>query len=206
MKVLVVGATGLTGGHAVRLFLARGDEVTAFVRDPAAWKPSHERLRVAKGEARDADSLVAAVKGQDAVLSAFGPRSLKKDDLQEVYMRNLLAAMTANGVKRLVNLSAFGAGDSGHQLGLLARLLRDTLLRQAFADKNRREALLVASPLEWVNCRPGRLLNAPARGGVRASVDPTGIRQELTREDLAAFMVEQTRAGTWVRKSPVVGY
>ncbi|MEQ1504706.1 MAG: NAD(P)H-binding protein [Myxococcota bacterium] len=97
MKVLVVGATGLTGGHAVRLLLARGDEVTAFVRDPASWRESHEHLRVAKGEARDADSLVAAVKGQDAVLSAFGPRSLKKDDLQEVYMRNLLAAMTANG-------------------------------------------------------------------------------------------------------------
>ena len=36
MKVLVIGATGQTGRHAVTLLLARGDEVTAFARNPSA--------------------------------------------------------------------------------------------------------------------------------------------------------------------------
>ena len=34
MKVLVLGATGMTGQHAVRLLLKRGDQVTAFARTP----------------------------------------------------------------------------------------------------------------------------------------------------------------------------
>src|SRR5215831_15369559 len=112
MKVLVIGATGLTGTHLVQKLLARGDEVTALVRNPSSYEPKHDHLRVAQGEARDLASLERACAGQDAVISAFGPRGLKKDDLQEVFMKNLIAAMTKSNVKRLINLSAWGAGDS----------------------------------------------------------------------------------------------
>src|SRR6476659_5718352 len=112
MKVLVIGATGLTGTHLVQKLLARGDDVTALVRNPSSYELKHEHLRVARGEARDLESLERACAGHDAVVSAFGPRTFKKDDIQEVFMKNLVAAMTKSGVKRLVNLSAWGAGDS----------------------------------------------------------------------------------------------
>lgn len=49
MKVLVIGATGLTGQIAVRRLLERGDEVTALARDPAAVTVKHDHLRAAKG-------------------------------------------------------------------------------------------------------------------------------------------------------------
>jgi uncharacterized protein YbjT (DUF2867 family) len=80
------------------------------------------------------------------------------------------------------------------------------LLRNVFADKLRGETLLFASGLDYVNVRPGRLLNSPARGGVRASFDGRGLRFVMTREDLAAFMIEQLRSDAWVRKSPLIGY
>src|SRR5258708_13737662 len=108
MKVLVVGATGLTGSILVRLLFDRGDEVTVLVRSDIPMK----RVRIVKGEARDRASIEAAVAGQDAVLSAFGPRGLKKDDLQEAYMRNLVAAMEAKRVNPLLNLSSRGSGHS----------------------------------------------------------------------------------------------
>ncbi len=82
MKILVIGATGLTGSHLLKHLLAGGHDVTAFVRDPAKLPLQHARLKIAQGEARDSASLERAVKGQDAVMSAFGPRSLHKDDLQ----------------------------------------------------------------------------------------------------------------------------
>jgi uncharacterized protein YbjT (DUF2867 family) len=207
MKVLVIGATGQTGRHAVRQLLARDHEVTAFARTPSKVTEKSERLRVVNGDARDADSLDRAVEGQDAVLVAFGPRSLKKDDVQEVLMRNLIAAMKKHGVKRIVNLSAGGVGDSTADMPFLFKyIFVPLLLRNVFADKKRGEALLVASDLDYVIVRPGRLLNAPARGGVRASLDGHGLQPVMTREDLAAFMIEQLTSDAWVRKSPLIGY
>lgn len=67
MKVLVIGATGRTGRHAVRRLLARGDEVTAFARNPSAVTEISDRLRVVQGDARDPDSIDRAVRGQDAL-------------------------------------------------------------------------------------------------------------------------------------------
>jgi len=79
MKVLVIGATGGTGRHAVRKLLERGHEVTAWARRPSAVADdgTSDRLAVAIGEARDAGSIYRAVAGHDAVMVAFGPRSLK---------------------------------------------------------------------------------------------------------------------------------
>lgn len=205
MKTLVLGATGMTGQHAVRMLLARGDEVTAFARTPSAIE-ERERLRVVQGEARDAASFERAVEGQDAVLSVFGPRSLKKDDIQEAFMKNLVAAMTKAGVKRVVNLSAWGAGDSLAGAALMVRIIRATILRHMFDDKDRGEVVLLASGLDFVNVRPGRLTNGKARGGVKASLTGEGVKPVLARADLAAFMVEQTKSNTWVRKSPLIGY
>jgi uncharacterized protein YbjT (DUF2867 family) len=206
MRVLVIGATGGTGRRAVRRLLERGDTVRAFARKPGDITERHDRLEVVQGDARDAASLDRATEGVDAVLVAFGPRSLKKDDLQETLARNLVAAMHKHGVKRLVNLSAWGAGDSVDKSGWFFRLVQKTILRQVFVDKNRGEAILLATGLEYVNVRPGRLTNAPAHGGVRASIDGAGIEKQLTRDDLAAFMVEQLHSDAWLRKSPLIGY
>ncbi|MEO8876978.1 MAG: NAD(P)H-binding protein, partial [Polyangiaceae bacterium] len=122
MNVLVIGATGLTGKLAVKKLLARGHAVTAFARTPADVTERHEKLRVAEGDARKQESLDGAILGQDAVLVAFGPRSLAKDDVQETFARNLILAMHKAKVKRLVELSAWGAGSSKPQMKFLFKI------------------------------------------------------------------------------------
>jgi uncharacterized protein YbjT (DUF2867 family) len=206
MKVLVIGATGLTGQIAVRRLLERGDEVTALARDPAAVTTVQERLHVVKGDARNLASLESAVQGQDAVLSAFGPRAVfGESDLQEVFMRNLVDAMKGARVRRLVNLSAWGQGDSDQVLTWFARLFKRAA-RDFFDDKERGEVILMASGLDFVNVRPPRLTNGPARGGVKAATtlnSPPWLPL-LSREDLAAFMIEQLTRDEWVGKSPLI--
>jgi uncharacterized protein YbjT (DUF2867 family) len=208
MKVLVIGATGQTGRHAVRQLLAAGHEVTALARDPSVVTEHHDRLRVVAGNARDSASIDRAVHGHDAVLAAFGPRSLKKDDGQEVLMRNLIAAMTTHHVTRLVNLSAWGSGGAAvPPASLYARyFFLPIVLRHVRADKRRGEVHLFNSALNYANVCPGILRNAPARGGVKASIDGRGLKQYMHREDLAAFMVAQLADDTWVRKCVAIGY
>ncbi|SDR54810.1 NAD(P)H-binding [Paraburkholderia fungorum] len=205
MNVLLIGATGGTGGEILSRLLAAGHTVTAVVRRPEAIAIKHESLVLITGSVLAPDLMARAMRGQTAVISAFGPRSLKKDDAQEVLMRNILAAMAMHGVKRLVNLSAWGAQDSHKHINLMQTILQGTLLRDVFADKKRAERLLFSSDVDYVNACPGRLLNKPARGGVKASTDGTGIKQSMTRADLAEWMVGQLASDIWLRQSPVVG-
>ncbi len=74
MNLLVFGATGGTGRALIRQALAQGHVVTAFARDPAKVKITHENLRIARGNILDYDSVETAVKNQDAVFSALGVR------------------------------------------------------------------------------------------------------------------------------------
>jgi hypothetical protein len=45
------------------------------------------------------------------------------------------------------------------------------LLRKVYADKDRQEAIIEGSGLDWVIVRPAVLNDKPRRGGVRALVD-----------------------------------
>jgi uncharacterized protein YbjT (DUF2867 family) len=206
MKVLVVGATGATGRHAVRMLLDRGDDVTVLARDPSTMGIAHEKLHVVRGDVRTADDVMRACEGQDAVLAALGPRSLGKTDVQERFAHNVVAAMKKHGVKRIVNLSAWGAGDSDPEAVFFFRIFRALVLRNVWADKERGEAILLNSGLEYVNARPGRLLDKPAKGGVKAAMTAKGLKPTMHREDLARFMVEQLIGEEWKNKSPLIGY
>ncbi len=74
MKLLIFGATGGTGQALVAQALEQGHVVTAFARDPAKVRTTHNNLRVVKGDILNYDSVEAAINGQDAVLSALGIR------------------------------------------------------------------------------------------------------------------------------------
>ena len=74
MKLLVLGATGGTGGRLVQQALQQGHVVTAFARDPKKIHLAHDNLRVVRGDILQPDSVEAAVAGQDAVVSALGIR------------------------------------------------------------------------------------------------------------------------------------
>ena len=81
MNILLIGATGGTGQEILPRLLAAGHTVTALVRRPEAITTKHEHLVVRPGGVRDPDLVERAVQGQDAVICAFGPRALGKDDI-----------------------------------------------------------------------------------------------------------------------------
>ena len=119
-----------------------------------------------EGDARDEGTLARALDGCDAVVSALGTGiGFRKVGLLTVATRALVTAMTRNGVRRLVCISALGVGDSrGHGGFVFDRLFQPLLLRHAYKDKDRQEAAIRASSLDWVIVRPAMLTNDPARG------------------------------------------
>jgi putative NADH-flavin reductase len=74
MNLLIFGATGGTGRELVEQALADGHVVTAFARNPARVRTTHNNLRIVKGDILQYDSVEMALGGQDAVLSTLGIR------------------------------------------------------------------------------------------------------------------------------------
>jgi len=71
-RVLIVGATGGTGRQLVAQALERGYAVTALVRDPSRLQVDHAQLTVIQGDVLDTARVEAAMRGQEAVVSALG--------------------------------------------------------------------------------------------------------------------------------------
>ncbi|MBC7975522.1 MAG: NAD(P)H-binding protein, partial [Myxococcales bacterium] len=102
-RVLIVGATGGTGRQLVTQALERGYSVTALVRDPSKLQVDHPQLTVVQGDVLDEGSLEAAMRGQEAVLSALGhTRYFYPTRILSEGTRNILGAMETHGVRRFV--------------------------------------------------------------------------------------------------------
>ena len=109
MRVLVLGATGGTRMEIVRQTIARGHSVTAFVRSPEKLGSFAGLITVKQGDLLDGSALRAVMVGQDAVLSAFGPRvPMAPSDrhLLRDFSVALSQALREAGVKRVILESA----------------------------------------------------------------------------------------------------
>ncbi|WP_062013468.1 NAD(P)-dependent oxidoreductase [Aureimonas sp. AU4] len=206
-RLLVLGATGGTGRRIVAQALARGHEVAALVRSPEKGA-GLAGARIVVGDARDEAALARALEGQDAVISALGtPASpFREVRFLSEATRVLVKAMATAGVPRLVAITGIGAGDSrGHGGPLFDRVIFPLLLRHVYADKNRQEAIVRASGLDWVLVRPTILNNKPAQGAVRALDDLSGFHGgSISRDDVARFVLDQVEADTWLGRTPLV--
>lgn len=206
-KILVLGATGGTGSLIVAQGLARGYDVTALVRSPgkADGLPG---AKLVVGDARDPKVLREALRGQGAVVSALGtPASpFREVTLLSGVTRTLVGAMKEEGVARLVAITGIGAGDSrGHGGFAFDRLILPLLLRHVYADKDRQEAVVRESGLDWVLVRPAVLSNKPGRGVVRPLTDLSGFHGgSIAREDVARFVLDQIETDAWVGRTPLI--
>jgi nucleoside-diphosphate-sugar epimerase len=104
---LVTGASGFIGGVLARRLVAAGAAVRGLMRRPV--DPGVAGLTPCRGDLTEPDSLRAAVAGVDLVFHCAA--YMKVDDLARARAvtvagtRNLVAAMAAGGVRRLVHLS-----------------------------------------------------------------------------------------------------
>jgi uncharacterized protein YbjT (DUF2867 family) len=207
VKLLVVGATGGTGRLIVGEALARGYDVAALVRSPEKAAALKGAILIA-GDARDETTLRQALDGRNAVISALGtPASpFRQVTLLSTATRALVSAMKIAHASRLVCITGIGAGDSsGHGGFFFDNIIFPLLLRNVYADKNRQEAIVRNSGLDWILVRPSILNDKPSRDTVRALEALSGFHGgTISRQDVAKFVVDQLAVDTWLRRSPLI--
>jgi uncharacterized protein YbjT (DUF2867 family) len=137
MPVVVTGASGFIGRHAVAAFLRSSPQVRAYVRRPKAADELRKMgAKVAVGEITDVDELAVVMSGAHTVCHLL---PLTEDEAEVRYLEPVVLAAEAAGVRRILFLTGPHKADpEGSPVEQI----------QEWAEKP-----LVTSNLEWVVIR-----------------------------------------------------
>jgi putative NADH-flavin reductase len=211
MRLAIFGSTGDLGIPIVKQALAAGHDVVAYARDPAKLKITHHRLTVVHGEYFDREAIERAVSGADAVLSVLKPRCYSKEKPVTVWTVNILEAMKRHGVSRIVavsTVSAIGLDDLpsvSFKMKLAVGIDKFTI-GPAYEDMVSTVEMIRTSGLDWTIVRMPMVTNSPKTGIIRVS-SPDGkteVGAKISREDLAAFLLQQVTDSRYLRQTPLV--
>ncbi|HZG85549.1 SDR family oxidoreductase [Paenibacillus sp.] len=143
-NVLILGASGGIARVAIDLFLKETDaQLTLYLRNPRRLgRVDSSRVRVIEGDVMDIEKLKEAMNGQDVVYANLA-------GALEQMAKNVVEAMNASGVKRLIWISSMGIYDEvpGEKHG-------------SILDPYRKSAAVIeASNLDYTILRPGWFTN-----------------------------------------------
>lgn len=209
MKILLLGATGSIGKLFLEQALTLGYRVRVLVRDASRLSKKSSLVEVVEGDALDPAVVGEAVTGVDAVIYSLGPKQMgKPTTLFSDTTRTLIEAMRRAQVKRLIAITGIGAGDSkGHGGWFYDRIIFPFFTKPLYLDKDRQEALIEQSGLEWTIVRPTSFNNGPLGGRLRATDQLEGVTiRSISRADTAAFVLDQLTSKAWLHRKPLVGY
>lgn len=210
MKLTIFGATGATGKQLIEQALAAGNQVVAFARNPSKIGASHERLTIEQGELTDIATIERAVSGADAVISVLGPRPQEDMHSKPLThgMQNILAAMQKTGVRRLIISSTPSASDPNDlpdfKFKVLVAIVKSAM-RPAYEEIVNVARIVRESGTDWTIVRVSLLNNTPGSGRIKAGhLGKKQVGTNISRADLAAFMLKQVQDTTYLRQAPAI--
>ncbi|MBK8988564.1 MAG: SDR family oxidoreductase [Chloroflexi bacterium] len=204
MKIALFGGSRGVGRRAMEQALTLGHEVRALLRQPDGFDFTHPGLTIIQGNVLQPDDVAACLAGTDAVVCSLGGTSNNPGNVVSTGTGNIIAAMQASGLKRLVVVSSIGVGDSKDQVPLAFKMLMKTVLKAAMEEKEKQEDLVRASGLDWVIVRPGGLTDGPLTGSYAAGTEKTIKAGQVSRADVADFVLKQLTDDTFLHQAPAI--
>ncbi|RIV21578.1 NAD-dependent epimerase/dehydratase family protein [Fibrisoma montanum] len=211
MRVFLFGATGPTGQLLLQKLVEKKYDVTVLARRPEAVQPTRASVTVVPGDVMRPETFSKHLAGADIVISALGTgKSLAKTTLFSDGGRMILETMRQTGVQKLIAITSGGVQDDDPTIlkSWFYRFIGRWLLRNLYDDMRRFEQQLDSTTdINWVCVRPTTLTNGPATGRYRVSVpySPEGGSQ-ISRADVADFIIQQILSDQYVRQKPILAY
>jgi uncharacterized protein YbjT (DUF2867 family) len=159
--ILIIGATGQTGGAAAKSLVAAGQKVRAAVRNPAKAEGLRQLgIEVIQADAEDPDTLRPALEGVDKVLLAT-----TSDERVPEVQRKAIDTAKAAGVGHIAKISALAATTDSP-----VRLLRV----HGVADEYLRNSGVAYTLIQPVFFMQNLLMSAGTIAAQNAIIMPTG--------------------------------
>ena len=209
MRIAILGASSGIGRQLVHQARMAGHHVVAVAR--SIGSEAAPNLTPIRGSILDPGVAERAISGADAVAWCVGSRTLGPAFLSTVTVfsegtQRAIEAMKKAGVNRLAVITGIGAGESRGHGGVLYDWVGLPLVVGAiYADKDRQEAIVKASGLDWTIVRPTLLTNEPRTGAYRVLTDLTGVRGgRISRADCADSLMRAIAEHAWSREAVLI--
>jgi uncharacterized protein YbjT (DUF2867 family) len=202
VPVVVTGASGFIGRHAVAALSRVSPQVRAYVRRPDAVEPLRETgAKVALGRIDDLDNLEVVMAGAHTVCHLAGPNAFRSDDDERSTigsLRSVLEAASRAGVRRVLYLSYPGASPQAANAFLRSKGEAEELIQASGLEHVVVRTTHVYGPgSEWLRTVSRQSLRHPALvlGSGRQVLAPVFV------EDVAAVLAaaddrERVESGT----------
>ena len=209
MKIFLTGGTGFVGGAVLRRLIADGHQVRALARPSAraAAVQFPAGVERAPGDVLDPD-LEKHLDGIDAVIHLVGiirevpARNVTFERLHMAATQNVVRAMHSAGVKRLIHMSALGAGPDAATGYFATKWRAETAVRESGLDWTVMKPSVVFGPGdEFINMLAGqvRLPLVPVIGDGQYRLQP------VAAADVAAGFVRALVTPAAVGKAYEIG-
>src|SRR5580692_6569073 len=192
MQLTILAASGGTGRELARQALERGHTVTAVARTPGRIDvPDSARLTRIAADVHDPDSMKAALRDSEVVLSGLGVADGDPPGTLTAGAR----AVTEAQPQRIVWLGAIGTGPSAQAGGLLVRSLFRAM-RAKLEDKVAADAIVLRAGGTVFHAGPlGNGPLSPARRTVGLDAYPRRIFPAgVSRATVAAAMLDEAES------------
>jgi uncharacterized protein YbjT (DUF2867 family) len=174
-NVLILGANGGIARIAIDLFLNETDvQLTLYLRNSRRLgNMNSNRVRIIEGDVMDIEKLKKAMIGQDVVYANLAGNL-------EPMAKNIVEAMNATGVKRLIWISSMGIYDEvpGEKYGSILEPYRKSA------------AIIEASDLDYTILRPGWFTNKDEIDYETTLKGEPFKGHEVSRKSVAALVVK----------------
>lgn len=200
MKLIIFGATGGVGQSLVKQALAKGHQVTAFVRTPSKLETKHNNLSVIQGDAFNPTDVSAAIAGHDAVISCLGSNKGMKQstELQEM-TQHIVQGMQEQHVDRIVYTAS--AGVHNELTGITGKLMM-VLLKNPLIDHRAAVEAIKQANLNYTIVRPMGLTDKDFTGVYRESTSTTPSKSStIPRADVAHFILKALEDSSYDKTS-----
>ncbi|WP_027380049.1 NAD(P)-dependent oxidoreductase [Chryseobacterium daeguense] len=214
-KVAVIGATGFVGTQVVNELSNRGYEVEAIVRDASKVQQS-DKVTAKSIDVNNIDELAEALKGNDAVISAFNA-GWTNPNLYDDFLNgsvNIEKAVEKSGVKRFITVGGAGSLFIEDNQLVDGPDFPEEYKPGATAARDYLNKIKENKTLDWTFFSPAIEMHQ-GTAGVRTGKYRTGLenpvfdengRSVLSVEDVAVVLVDELEQNNHIRERFTAAY
>ena len=211
MKILIYGISGRTGKLVAEEALKRGHKVVGIARDRA--KVNIQGAEIIEGTPYELETVKRAIEGCGAVVSTLAGFPANQGlfskiktplDFMSSSISNTVEVMQEKGIKRIVVMTALGAGDSAKEIPFIFRLMvKLTNIKYSYIDHDKQEKVLEGSKLDWTVVRPVMLTDKDEELSVMYNLNSNKkIKSAISRNAVAHFILDCIDKGEFIRQKP----
>ena len=215
MKVALIGATGFVGNAILKELVERGHSVTAIARD-VTKVAAQNNVTAVKADVMNEDELAAAVKGSDAVISAYNA-GWTNPNIYADFLKGsnaIQAAVKKSGVKRLIVVGGAGSLFVGNVQLVDTPDFPEAYKAGALAAKEYLDILKNETALDWTFLSPAIEMH-PGTSGIRKGTYRSGLenpvfdangKSVISVEDLAVAITDELETPKHIKQRFTVAY